>query len=193
MRKLVNIISAKVFAISVLVVSLSGCSLLRESTSNGDIEIPARFTYSWLDQPASAYKSLTGSQRAQIRSGVDEALKERGASVSDRNEAMYLVAIHYSSASELTPIDILDGYGVSVSRTEFSDSNGLFLDGIDKNRLAIDLIDARSMEVVWRGNTLWRANRFQMDRSAKLIAESIPNKECTIPGCPHRKFAGLFK
>lgn len=99
---------------------VSGCGVIGEFYySDDNIKIPAQFTYKWLEQPRSHIQMMTKTQADDVRKGFADGLTKRGCSNVQDGDADYLIAIHYSPKSDMSPVDVIDSYGIPIKEMAF--------------------------------------------------------------------------
>jgi hypothetical protein len=133
----------------------SGCSSI---SVKHDFDTQADFTtyatYVWLEQPTTAVGDAKAAQRVntlldkRIRSAVDAELTARGMSL-DANDPDLLIVYHTGLDRK---VDVQD-WGYSYPRYPYGGWYGGQVDvyEYEEGTLIVDLIDAKSDQLVWRG------------------------------------------
>lgn len=159
-------------AMAVLIASLAGCSTLSVTT---DFDPKADFsrakTYDW----EWGKQKQTGDPRIdnaildkRIRHIVDEELKARGYAQDTSGAATYLVGYHAAIRNELSVTHVNDYYGYqSAWQGSYVD-----VDAYEKGSIILDIVDARSGELIWRG---WAEDTVEEGRSPEKSEANIRN------------------
>ncbi len=148
--------------------ALVGCASARVTT---DWDRDARFdgyrTYAWIDTPRmQAMQQATLFDR-RLRSAVEDELGAKGLRPSDASEADVLVAYHAGVRERLD----VQQWGYAARRTDIREYK--------EGTLVIDVVDARSRSLVWRGTATGEMSK--PDPSAEKITDAVEKMFATFP------------
>ena len=115
-------------------------------------------TWSWHRAAAPAANSLTDKR---IREAIENALAARGISRVDRDGTM-LVAYHASKTIEIDLAPLKSGVASTPTGIRY----------VEKGSLVVDLLDAASGDVVWRGHAVG-ALRFGPSEIAEQVKAAV--------------------
>lgn len=142
------------FGFAVVVVSLLACSTVRVSTDyDPSTDFTSMSSYAWLDDRSGVADDREGISSLldrRIRSAIEAELGGKDLTRADRGDADLLVTYRLSVETKIDvdTIHTSAGYGVGwyggmSSHTVVSE--------YEEGTLLIDLIDAPSKQLVWRG------------------------------------------
>lgn len=149
-----------------------GCSPF---SINADYDTTTDFskfrTWSWFSGPRPPAPDLDGLTEQRIRNAIETQLPKRGLAKGAEGTDL-LVAFHVSVTQrlEVTPTTMSYGYGWGHGYVGTSYGNEVRT--YDEGTLLIDLLDAKSKSLVWRGvarATVYR-NASPQEREARVQA-----------------------
>lgn len=168
--------SVRILAAVAACVLLAGCS---QYDINYDYDVDSNFsayrTYSWIPQTineggtsaSTAVQSNTLLDK-RITSAVDTAMKAKGFTVDDQNPEI-LVVYHTGMQDK---VDVTDwGYTYSGSYWGWA-GNDVDVYNYTQGTLLIDLVDAKTKQLVWRGSA---TGVVEPGNSPEKIQENIDN------------------
>jgi hypothetical protein len=146
-----------------LVAGLGGCSSLSyHSDYDRQTDFSVYQSFTWIGgsyEPLEPGAGDSGFFEQLVRSAVEEELGGMGFTVRSQGEADMLIAYH-ASAKETIDSNPQD-YGYAYGRWAYSDVS---VQAYREGTLIIDLIDAGTKELVWRG---WATGTIQENLSSE--------------------------
>jgi hypothetical protein len=146
-----------------LLLGVAGCSSLSyysDYDKQADFSIYQSFV--WIGGSYVAADGSTGDAglfEGRVRAAVEEELAGMGFAVRSEGEADMLVAYHASGKE--TVVNDTQDYGYAYGRWAYTDVS---VQSYNEGTLMIDLIDAGTRELVWRG---WATGTIQDNLSAE--------------------------
>lgn len=146
-----------------LLVGSTGCSSLSyHSDYNREVDFSVYQSFTWIGgsyEPVETGASSSALFEQRVRSAVEEELAGMGFTIRSEGEADMLIAYH-ASAKETIDSNPQD-YGYAYGRWAYSDVD---VRSYREGTLIIDLIDAGTKELVWRG---WATGTVQENLSSE--------------------------
>ena len=128
-------------------------------------------TYNWLPEPrAEDIGTLAGnpSNRTTIKDAVDWAMKNRGLRRDEQNPEM-LVAYYAGKTDAIDPM--VWGYAYAP-KEKYKDEQGP-PHSFKSNTLVVDLVDAKSKELMWRGWSAGVVNAPNNEKTENSIRDVV--------------------
>lgn len=176
-------VTVRTFWPVLLLAVLSGCSTMQISS---DYDAAANFaalkTYDWMPEP----QKVTGDPKIddpfierRIRDAVDNQLAAQGYNKLVSGDADFLIGYHVALDKRLVVSTMNEYYGVVVgprwhhSTPRWYGSETYVYD-YDEGSLILDIIEARSRTLLWRGSARARVDTTaNAERKTKRINEAV--------------------
>jgi hypothetical protein len=171
--------------IAVVTLSLAAfaaCSTVRVTTDyDPEVDFATVDTYAWLDQRSGVEgdrADVTSLLDQRIRHAIDDVLQGKGLALVPRDEARVLVSYHLGVETKLDVNTIHTGYGYGRGWYGAGGSTHTTVREYEEGTLLIDLVDALSRQLVWRGSGEARVRRStspeqREERIRKAVAEIL--------------------
>lgn len=139
-----------------LVLWLAGCATPVEVDYDTGRDFSQLRRYAWLEPTADEqrrdpvlYNSLT---EKRIHQAVDRLLSSRGFQRSDRSAADFLVTYHLKVEQRIESDRVGVGVGYGWPHWGMMGTTGTDIYQYDEETVTVDVLDARSRELLWRGS-----------------------------------------
>ncbi len=177
-----------------LLVTLSGCSTMQISS---DYDASANFaglkTYNWIPEPPKASSDPRIDNpfiERRIRDAVDNQLAAQGYERGLSGDSDFLVGYHVALEKKLAVSTMNEYYGVVVGpRWHYSSprwyGSETYVYDYDEGSLVLDIIEAGSRKLIWRGSALARVDTTaSAERKTKRINEAVQRILAQFPPKP---------
>ena len=165
--------SLKAAAVMALMIQgfLLGATVQSQAPSDGSVDLSQYRTYRWVpSEPDPTATAQRRSNRAKVRSGIEEVLNSRG--------FLY---------QEEGPVDLLvDFFGVGRDKTEISSQpydSGSYsaVRVVTEGTLMVDIVDAKKELLLWRGwatETIRGSEEFDriLSQALSKMFENFPSR-----------------
>ena len=172
----------RIALVSLALVLCIGCATVQVSTDHDpDYDFSGKTSYAWLDQRSGVQgdrQDVSSLIDRRIRASVEEELATKGLSQRNRAGAALLVTYRLSIEEKFDVDTYTTGVGYGPGWYGRVGNTQTVVREYDQGTLLIDLVDASSNQLVWRGTGEARLSEYRSPeerevRIRKAVAEIL--------------------
>ena len=169
------------------------CSGIRVSTDyDPEADFGSLSSYAWLEERSGVRgdrEGITSLLDRRVRAAVADELQSKGLASAARGDADLLVMYHLSAERKLDVDVINSNYGAGPGRWNRVGSTQTVVREYQEGTLVIDLVDAATRELVWRGTGQTRLREYSdPERREKRLRDAVKQ---ILEGSPQEETADI--
>lgn len=146
---------------------LNACSAIPVSTDyDPEWQMPADASYAWIKRPSAHVDPMIDNDlvAGRVRRAVDDQLEGKGVrAVADETQASLLITYHIGEEEKLDISTFHSNYGYYPCWGCYGPgfNSDVWVNQYTQGKLMIDMIDAKTKQLVWRGIASRRVPNFK--------------------------------
>ncbi len=168
------------FALTAMVLTLSGCSGIKVETDYDPAAIPSfqRYrTYTWLPDPTGGDRRVQNDiVAARVREAVDAVLADKGFTLATSGTPDFLIGWFASLDGRMDVSQLNTYYGYGWGPWYGAAYGNTYVRYYEEGALVLDIVDVRSNQLAWRGSAQTEIDRTRPENEREQLLNNAVKK-----------------
>ena len=168
------------FAVTIVILMLSGCSGIKVETDYDPAAIPSfqRYqTYAWLPDPTGGDRRVQNEIVAErVRHAVDAVLADKGFRLATSGTPDFLIGWFASLDGRMDVSQLNTYYGYGWGPWYGAAYGNTYVRYYEEGALVLDIVDVRSNQLAWRGAAQTEIDRTRPESERDQLLNSAVRK-----------------